>query len=561
MKVIRLIGLVTILLYIKAGALQAQTLPVGTPVLEDYYRLQQLRGKLDSNLSFTIRPINPSLVSSAEDIFSPAGNDENTGHLSYRNGALAVQALPLQVTQQFNSHHPYGWNDGLMIPAKGYQALVSGGVYVKYGPLSIQFRPEYIYAANPKFPGYASGHNDAELNYYYGYYDIIDAPERLSDGSYSKFSLGQSSIRLTVGPVSLGLSNENLWWGPGVRNSLLLTNNAPGFKHITLNTVRPINTPVGSFEFQVIGAHLENTNRSPLEVTTNSQGVNLYSVKRDSWRYYSGFNISYHPKWVPGLFLGITRSFDAYHDDVKGFNGYVPFFTPYQKVNTKGGQGDSFNRDQLTSLYTRWLFTKAHAEVYLEYGLNDNSYNLGDFLGSPEHSRAYIAGISKLVPLTGKNNQGILFNAEITQLSQTVDRLVRDAGSWYIHGEVRQGMTNEGQVLGAGIGPGGNLQSFDVAWVSGLKRLGFQVERYEHNVDFQNYFFPAINGNSRKWVDFGLALRGNWDYKNLLFNARLEGIKSLNYEWILKDYNNQDYYVPNNDVFNLHLQIGVMYRF
>jgi hypothetical protein len=169
-----------------------------------------------------------------------------------------------------------------------------------------------------------------------------------------------------------------------------------------------------------------------------------------------------------GLTLGLIRTFDAYGKDVTGFSGYVPFFVPYQKKNTNNG--DPFPRDQLTSLYARWLFTKAQAEVYFEYGLNDNSYNFRDFIGSPQHSRAYILGLQKMFQLNGYTNQQILFSAEITQLSQTPDRLVRDASGWYtfISG-VTQGHTNQGQILGAGTGSGGNLQSVDVSWISGLK--------------------------------------------------------------------------------------------
>ena len=37
----------------------AQFLPVGTPVLEDYYRRAQLLGEIDSSISFTSRPIYP----------------------------------------------------------------------------------------------------------------------------------------------------------------------------------------------------------------------------------------------------------------------------------------------------------------------------------------------------------------------------------------------------------------------------------------------------------------------------------------------------------------------
>jgi len=542
----------------------AQSVPVGTPALDDYYRRMQLLGKVDSNFSFTIRPLFPGAAFKKQNAYDPdttlkSDNWTPAGPVSFGNGAGSFQILPFSWQQQFNSDHPYGWNDGAMIPAKGYQTMVSGGIFLKYGPLSIQFRPEFVYAANPPFNGFASGHSDQELIKYYGFYNNIDNPERFGTKAYSKAFLGQSSIRLTFDPVSIGLSNENLWWGPGIRNSLILGNNAPGFKHFTINTVRPINTPIGSFEFQVIAARLDASNFPPLLTTTTSTGTNLIRAKTNDWRYYTGVNINYHIKWVEGLTLGLTRTFDAYHKDINTLSEYVPFFYPYQKQNTS--DGDPIPRDQLTSLYARWLFTKAQAEVYFEYGLNDNSYNFRDFIGSPDHSRAYIFGVRKMLPFGGHEDQHILLSGEITQLSQSVDRLVRTAGGWYIHGGVRQGQTNEGQIIGAGTGSGGNLQSMDVSWVSGLKKLGVRLERYEHNVDFSSVAFPDINGNSRKWVDFAFALQGEWNYKNLIFNATLEEVKSLNYEWILKDYNSSQYYIPHNTVYNLHAVIGATYRF
>jgi hypothetical protein len=80
-------------------------------------------------------------------------------------------------------------------------------------------------------------------------------------------------------------------------------------------------------------------------------------------------------------------------------------------------------------------------------------------------------------------------------------------------------------------------------------------------VDFYRTIFPDINGNSRKWVDFAFALNGEWNYKNIIFNAKLQEIKSLNYQWILKDYDPTKYYIPHNDVFNFHGELGVTYRF
>lgn len=548
-----------------AGRLFAQSLPVGTPVLEDYYRRLQLLGQIDSNISFTIRPINPAQAFKIKNIYRPDStysSVENQAHgrFTFAGKQGLLQILPVTWQNQVNTHHPYGWNDGAMIPARGYQTMLSAGFYLKYGPLSIQLRPEYVYAQNSNFDGFDKNKSDQDLSQYYIYYSRIDRPERFGTGPYSKLFWGQSNVKLTFGPMSAGLSNENVWWGPGIRNSLLLGNNAPGFEHVTINTVKPINTYIGSFEGQILGGYLTSSGYTLLNTTTASNGVNLLTNKYDGKRYFTGLNINYHPKWVNGLTLGLIRTFNAYKSDITSFRDYVPFFTPYQKA-TVGEAGDAFPRDQYTSLYARWLFSKAHAEIYFEYGLNDNSYNYKDFIGSPDHSRAYLLGMRKMIKLNNRVDEYILFSGEVTQLSQSVDRLVRDADTWYVHSGVLQGHTNQGQVLGAGTGPGGNLQAFDISWVHGIKKIGVSFERYEHEVDFSRLKFPDINGNSRKWVDFALGVQGEWAYKNLLFDATLQGIRSLNYEWVLKDYSPSNYYIPHNDVFNCHLKLGVTYRF
>ncbi|RYE21049.1 MAG: hypothetical protein EOP42_26480 [Sphingobacteriaceae bacterium] len=58
----RIAGLI-LLLFTYFG-LQAQTLPVGFPAIEDYFRRSQLQGLADSNVSFTVRPIVPQNINS-----------------------------------------------------------------------------------------------------------------------------------------------------------------------------------------------------------------------------------------------------------------------------------------------------------------------------------------------------------------------------------------------------------------------------------------------------------------------------------------------------------------
>lgn len=111
-------------------------------------------------------------------------------------------------------------------------------------------------------------------------------------------------------------------------------------------------------------------------------------------------------------------------------------------------------------------------------------------------------------------------------------------------------------------GTGGNLQSIDISWIKGLKKLGLGFERLEHNRDFyDSASFGNTKGGSRSWVDFGLGAEGTWDYKNFLFNAKVQGIKSLNYQWRQKDFTDTQYYIPHNDVLNFHGELGVTFRF
>ena len=523
----------------------SQSLPLGTPVLENYYRNAQLLGKVDSSISFTIRPLFSAASLQPGQLFDPDSTLQDLSLLAYRglhqsdNKQFIFQLLPISWQQQYNSKSPYGWNDGVMIPARGYQTMLSAGFFAKIGPFSVQLRPESVYAAN----------RDYDLLDIYG--GAPDLPAQFGKGPYSKTSWGQSSIRLTVGPVSLGLSNENLWWGPGMRNSLLMSNHAQGFKHLTLNTVRPIQSPIGSFELQMIGGKLEGSGYSYLD------NIPAYA----EWRYLSSFAMTYQPRWIPGLFFGLTRSFQNYHSRVKKFADYVPLFRPLQKVNDKNNVTGSDDWDQLASFYARWLFKEAHAEVYVEYGVNDHAYNLRDFIGSPEHSRTYLFGLTKLTELNNRKGEYIRANLEFTQMSQSIDRMVREAGSWYYHGQIAQGYTHKGEVLGAGIGPGGNLQTLSLSWLKGLKTLGFQMERYVHNDDYYKTYIGDLNGFSRKWVDMSLALQGTWNYKNLLLNANMQFINSLNYQWKLKNYQPNSYYIPENDVFNFHGELGLTYRF
>jgi len=551
----------------------AQSLSTGFDVLEDFYRREQLIGNIGLEHSFVSYPLFPVEAFNQENPFDPdntladSRSKKFDGSLELADGKYILKLLPVFWKQQYNSHHPEGLNDGPMVPSRGYQTMISTGFYLKYDHLSIKIQPEFVHAANQIYDGFPLTRENPDwaerrwYEYYEYFLNYIDLPEQFGEGAYNKFFWGQSSIRLTFNSISLGFSTENLWWGPGMRNSLLMTNSAPGFAHFTLNTVKPIKTCIGSFEGQIIAGWLKNSGYLPPEHDkTHKSGAFFYRPPRDDGRYINGMIISYQPKWIPGLFIGLIRSFQVYHKDMDDkVIDYLPIFSSFGK-KAAGGENEvnEKKRDGYNSIFFRFVWPESHIEIYGEYGRSDYYWDKRDFTLQLEHSTAYNLGFRKLIPINKHNDEYIQVHMELTQLAKNSTTILRNGHSWYASAVVPHGYTHKGQYLGAGIGSGSNLQTLNISWLKSLKMLGLQFERTVHNDDF---FFAHITDLRAHWVDISAALHANWDYKNLLFMLKLKAVVSKNYQWEF-DQDPLDYWgAPAEDIFNFHGQLGVMYRF
>lgn len=486
-----------IFFFFLTAQIYAQTIPVGRlDFSEERYRNQQLIS--GAYHSFTIRPV----------------SDSTTKAL-----------LPATILTSLNTFAPMGWNDGALIPARGLQTYLTAGFFVKFKAISLQLMPEFVQAENRDFETFSlQGALRAPMLVLWNSSDI---PERFGTSAYSRLRFGQSALRLSSRSVSIGVSTENLWWGPGFRNSLLMSNNAPGFLHGTFNSVKPLKTFLGSFEFQLIGGRLEGSGIQPDPNAYLVNGIQYLEPKSLDARYISALTINYQPRWVPGLFLGFSRAFHLYTSDMgSGLTDVFPFILPFEKKSAP--LEDAKRRDQLASFSVRWVFPASQLEAYGEVGWNDYSTSFWDWFLSNEHSRAYLFGLRKVFPQSP--GRYIRLALENTSMEMTADRLVRNNGPWYRHDFVRHGYTNEGQVLGAGIGPGSNLQTFDLAFVRPQTIAGFTIERYAHNMD---YFYDAFSTYDPKWVDLnfgGYYQRRMGAYAIL---TKLNFAWMRNYEWVL----------------------------
>ena len=560
-----------ILFYFILFESSAQTLNLNNAFIEENLRRSQLNGDIDSLISFTLRPIHIDMYDLNEEIFNK--KHYNPTIVSFLNGDGKLKILPVDYIFNYSSHHPYNRNNGAMIPSKGIQQLLSFGIYFELGPLSIQLKPEHIYAENKDFEGFWEGHYDVTWADRYTLWNRIDMPERFGNEKIKKNTLGQSSIRLNYRSLSLGISSENIWWGPSIRNGVLMSNNAQGFNHITFNTRKPIKTKIGNFEWQFVTGRLEPSGFNPPGNSRQYAGSNIFVPKinqrgeQNDWRFFQGYTITYSPKWISGLHLGFIRWLQMYGSMFEGGYtwiadanqgkkvGWFPIFNNFLRKNDKI---EPYERetDQAAGLFFRWLWEDSKAELYGEFNFNDAKFNFRDLLSDSDHSRGVTFGIRKLFD-SKKNNSKTEFHWEWTQLEQTAGRLVRNAGSWYMHGRVYHGFTNRGEVIGAGIGPGSNSQYLSVAKLYKTKKIGLALEIIDQDNDFYYIAFDESSDFRRYWKDFNFHFYYQNKFPKFWGSLNLMYSRSLNYQWELIHNENLPYYQPGRDVNNFHLDFKI----
>ncbi len=546
----------------------SQTINLNESHIVDYFRTSQLLGNLNSNFSFTIKPfdIEKSGLKISSEYFDSKKYAPTV--LNFFKVSGKIKILPIDLNIEYNSHHPYNRNNGSMIPNRGFQKLTSLGFYFELGPLSVQLKPEYVLSENKPFNGFPESHYDIIWSKRYALWNTVDIPERFGIKPHSNFFLGQSNIKLHFKGLSLGLSTENIWWGPSIRNSIMLSNNAKGFKHISFNTTKPIQTKIGDFEWQIVTGKLENSNYTPPNIEKTYAGTLLYSKKinqigdPDDWRFFQGFIFSYSPSFIDGLTLGTIRWIQMYSALLNGkytwMEGKPNFFPIFSNIFRKNDDFVDYESqtDQAAGIFFRWLWKDSKAEIYSEFHFNDAKLNFRDLLLDTDHSRAATLGIRKVF---SSLNSDYLFSWEWNQLEQTASRKLRGAGSWYRHSFVMHGFTNNGEIIGASIGPGSNSHFLSIEKISPNKRIGISLEIIDQDNDFFYYAFESAKDYRRYWKDYNLHLNFQKKIKNIWIYSNIMYSRSLNYQWELDD-NATPYYHPGNDVDNFHLNFKMTYE-
>jgi hypothetical protein len=470
--------------------------------------------------------------------------------------------LPIYTSFRSDGNRPYNSGEYGSIPARGIQSFISTGIKANFSIFHIQFQPEWVLAENRAFEGFPNTFPSGVIGARFSYWNAGDSPERFGNKFYNKFFLGQSSVSLRYKAFELGAGTRNFWWGPGQWNSLIFSNNAPGFPNISLNTTKPAKTFLGAFEGQVLIGRLESSGLAPTQI--GQLNYNFFDPLNPDWRYLNGMMISYSPKWIPTLSLGYTRTYQYYNSErPNDLKGWLPILEPMAKENlfTDGNSVvyDNRRQSQQIAVFGRYRMPKAKAEVYFQFGRRDHALNWREFIMNPEHARAYQVGFIKLADLAS-NTKLLQIRGEITNQQESVNRYLRyglyGGDTWHTHGTLR-GFTNYGQSMGVGIGTGSNVQTLEVSVVEDWNKWGILFERLENNQDF---YYRAFGQQSERkpWIDWSTALLWNTSYKDFFISARLQGTYARNYQWGLFNTSTPEFPVSQN-LLSLHSQLNLIY--
>jgi hypothetical protein len=433
-----------------------------------------------------------------------------------------------------NSNIPFGPNTGVMWAERGVSWRVTGGLDLTRGNFRFVLAPDLWYMGNADFkftgplglyinkpiPEKRYGNGFANIWYVQPY--SADLPWRPGDQSAMELWLGQTGVWYNTGPVELGITSENMWWGPGIQNAIIMSDNAAGVPRFELRTPHAIRTRLGSFEAQWF-----------LGALSESQVFD--TAKTDDVRSLSGAVITWRPSFQPNLTLGATRVVFATATNYSSLNQHLLdiFANTHRPANhpasdsslTPGG------KDQLASVFGRWISPADGFEFYAEWARQELPRDLHDFVVAPTHSQGYTLGLQYRTPVP-TTDPAFRLQFEVTNLEPSGASRDQPEGVFYTSRRIIQGYTQFGKPIGAAIGPGSSSQwlAIDRVWQNGSVGLTFNRIRWDEGVRSARVW-PDYLGDCNQDVSIIPGLRGGHSLGRGYISADVRYADRLNYHF------------------------------
>lgn len=439
-----------------------------------------------------------------------------------------TSAFQITFKNSYNTAYPFGYNDGPVWKGKGLTTELHAGGTVSKGHFSFSFLPAVYFSQNLNFdlnPLNASATNP------YGYRVTnaigagqIDWVQRFGNSPFISFHLGQTRLQYSQKHFHASIGTENFRLGPAVFNPLIMSNQGPGFPHLTIGT-RP--TTIKYKDFEII--KVEGT----LIYGLLSESKYFNSNQEDNSRIFNTLELALSPVAIlPNLKIGFQKAMYQSTSQLDLNDLYAPIKLPKNDQFKDSTTNDAY--DQLASISMEWSFPSVGFRAYAEFAKNDFTGKGRWTLLEPEHSRAYTLGFEKRTKIGERLTLDMIY--EHSNLSINHSYLWRAEPSFYSHPVNIQGYTHQGQLLGAGIGPGGTSDQVNFLLKSEKRQLGFYLQRVENNKDYLIRVAKSVDLHDILFAE-GLYYQENFNRFNLIFESTLN--QNYNrYNILFNDQNN-----------------------
>lgn len=408
---------------------------VGSPE-EDRLLAAQLMGWLPAGQT-VIRAANPIELDRA---LRTAGGD-TTFVRAFGNGTRFERPL---MRGWFTTQMPHAENQGQVWVGRGWTTALTAGLVDRAGPVSFSIRPVAFWSENRPFRPPLGV--DATTGIYHFPDSIygLDMQYRAWRHPVAQVEPGESWARIDTPILTVGYSFGAQVWGPGYLMPMMLGTNSGGFQHVFLGTPYPLPILIGRLSFRGIAARLD---RSPYPNYSDGH------VRRLGTGYVAAFQ----PRWYSGLEIGATRFFHQRWPELDA--SARAFLIPFEAITKEalGAYRQNTKENQLASVFFRLRPPTGGAEVYGEYLRDDHNIDTRDLIQEPDHESAYLVGVRRGWMNTTRSSLTVLtvevVNARMSHLVH-----VRKQAPIYVHGEVPEGHTQRGRLLGSSavLGGGGH---------------------------------------------------------------------------------------------------------
>ena len=260
-------------------------------------------------------------------------------------------------------------------------------------------------------------------------------PELHGNEEYGAARLTAGYVKLTAFNLELLAGRENLWWGPGLHGSLIMSNNAPPLDHVRIGSAEPFQLPligdwIGPTKILAFFAQLEERRDIPRANLAGLRGtISPFSFLELGASYVNMFGGDQSPR-------------------LRGIGDYFRVFFDPQASDQKAAANERFRNNALFALDAdirlanvhRFFIPAQDMRLYVEFGWDDTCCSTS-FVPLQE-ATSYLFGVH-LLGLFG--DEGLDWRFEFAT----------SAALSFTHNQFTRGYWTRGEVISHSMGTDG----------------------------------------------------------------------------------------------------------